>query len=114
MDRNRNRFYQQDLARTIQKQSDEMLEYLTHALNVHLNRGQNYSLSRSFLMIWMEKCSFASMFNRTFSSIEHIQVTFPSMIDLSLDDAAVVSFRVRSDVFFNVPAILLLMDLGDH
>ena len=93
----RNAFYQKQMADQVQRQVDEATSLLTDALSLHLNVGQNFTMSTSSTFLTLGKVSMDSFSRRLLSQVPGGQVLLPSaLFSTNLTSNRPVSSRVRS------------------
>ena len=92
--KNRNAYYQKQVAVQVLNQVEETTSLLTDALNVHLNIGQNFTVSTSSTFFTLGKVSLESLTNRLFPQVGSAQVQLPTILHSNQTSTAAVSFRV--------------------
>jgi len=91
IEKNRNLYYQKQVANQIITQSTETISLLTAALNIHLNIGQNFIMNTSSIFMLLETISFQSLSNKFIQQIENTQIHLPSTIN---NNNSTISIRV--------------------
>jgi hypothetical protein len=89
--KNRNLYYQQQIANQIITQSIETISLLTAALHIHLNIGQNFTINTSSVFMSLETTSMESLSNKLIQQIENTQIHLPSTIN---QNNSIVSIQV--------------------
>lgn len=95
MDRNRNIFYQKELAKEIIDQTSAILSLVTQSLNIHLNLGQQFQLTNPSLVVSLETLTLSSLSKKEIQPIPGVQLRFPSTINASTSTNGSTSVRVR-------------------
>ena len=90
----RNAFYQKQTGDQVLKQADETLSLLTDALNIHLNIGQNFTVTTSSTFLVLGKASMGSLSNRMIPQVAGGRVRLPSTLYSNQTSNSTVSFRV--------------------
>ena len=92
----RNAFYQKQMADQVQRQVDEATSLLTDALSLHLNVGQNFTMSTSSTFLTLGKVSMDSFSRGLLSRVPGGQVLLPSVLfSTTLTSNSPASSRVR-------------------
>ena len=93
----RNAFYQKEMANQILRQVDEATSLLTDALSVHLNVGQNFTMSTSSTFLALGKVSSGVLLShRRLSQVAGGTVLLPSNLFSTNQTSNIpVSSRVR-------------------
>ena len=92
----RNAFYQKQMADQVQRQVDEATSLLTDALSIHLNVGQNFTMSTSSTFLTLGKVSMESFSRGLLSQVPGGQVLLPStLFSTNQTSNSPVSSRVR-------------------
>jgi hypothetical protein len=92
----RNAFYQKQMADQILRQADEATSLLTDALSIHLNVGQNFTMSTSSTFLALGKVSMDSFSHGLLSEVSGGQVLLPSnLFSTNQTSNSPVSSRVR-------------------
>ena len=102
IEKNRNRFFHEQLSIEISRQSDETIDLLTNALNVHLNIEQNISFHNPNALMSLGMIPIGSLSDQILSPlISNGSIRLPRMFfsDLSNNNSDVISFRVRQLIF---------------
>ena len=95
----RNAFYQKQMADQILRQADEATSLLTDALSIHLNVGQNFTMSTSSTFLALGKVSAESFSRRLRSQVAGGTVLLPSNLFSTNQTGNIpVSSRVRLSV----------------
>ena len=93
----RNAFYQKEMANQILRQADEATSLLTDALGIHLNVGQNFTMSTSSTFLALGKVSMDSFSRRLLSQVPGGALLLPSaLFSANQTSNSPVSSRVRS------------------
>ena len=94
-EKNRNRFYQQQLVTRIQQQAAEVMSLVTKTLQIHLNRGQNLVMNTSSAFISVESISPSSLFEKVIRPVGNTYMRLPSNVILAIDNSTTIAIRVR-------------------
>ncbi|CAF4274604.1 unnamed protein product, partial [Adineta steineri] len=78
IEKNRNIYYQKQLANQINSQVTQIISLLTSSLNIHLNIGQSSLMNTSQSFISLETISIASLKDRLVKQVENAQFSIPS------------------------------------
>ena len=96
--KNRNIYYQQQLAGQISAQMTELTSLLTSTLNINLNIGQNFTLKTSQIIMTLETKSSQSLVNQFTKVIGNGQVQLPNNFTSYLGTNEKISIRVSLHV----------------
>ena len=95
----RNAFFQKQIAEQVQRHVDEATSLLTDALSIHLNVGQNFTMSTSSTFLALGKVSAESFSHRLLSQVAGGTVLLPSNLFSTNQTSNIpVSSRVRLSV----------------
>jgi hypothetical protein len=94
IEKNRNIYYQKQMANQIEAEVTKTRSLITSALNIHLNIGQNMTMNLSSVFMSLERISFQSLTNKLINQIENAQIYIPSNFHSNLNDNKPVSLRV--------------------
>ncbi|CAF1124779.1 unnamed protein product [Adineta steineri] len=97
IDKNRNIYYQKQLANQINSQVTQMISLLTSSLNIHLNIGQSSLMNTSQSFVSLETISIASLKDRLVKQVENAQFNIPSDFILNTTSNSSISLRSRVD-----------------
>ncbi|CAF4101668.1 unnamed protein product, partial [Adineta steineri] len=97
IEKNRNLYYQKQLANQINSQVTQMISLLTASLNIHLNIGQSSLLNTSQSFVSLETISIASLKDRLVKQVENAQFNIPSDFILNTTSNSSISLRSRVD-----------------
>ena len=95
IEKNRNRYYQQQLVNRIQSQTIEILALVTKSLQIHLNHGQNLRVNGSSAFVSIESISTGSLSSKVIRSIENTYMRLPSNMTLAVGNSTSIAVRVR-------------------
>ena len=87
VEKNRNRYYQQQLANRTRSQTTEILALVTKSLQIHLNHGQARRINSSSVHVSVESVSPGSLSNKVIRSIENTYMRLPSNMTLATGNA---------------------------
>ncbi|UJR17142.1 hypothetical protein I4U23_004038 [Adineta vaga] len=90
IEKNRNVYYQKQLANEIVSKTKEIISLMTLSLNVHLNREQSLVLNTSEVLMSLERTSFESLVNK---QIGNAQINLPSTIQTEFNTNQTISIR---------------------
>ncbi|CAF1470214.1 unnamed protein product [Adineta ricciae] len=93
MQKNRNIYYQQQLAGQISTQMTELISLLTSTLNIHLNIGQDFHIQTSQVIMTLETKSSQSLANHFTKTIGGGQVQLPNNFASYLGTNEKISIR---------------------
>ncbi|CAF4361876.1 unnamed protein product, partial [Adineta steineri] len=99
IEKNRNLYYQKQLANQINSQVTEIISLLTASLNIHLNIGQKYRMNTSQSFVSLETISIQSLKDRLVKQVENAQFSIPSDFILNTTSNSSISLRV---IFYNL------------
>ncbi|CAF4003433.1 unnamed protein product [Adineta steineri] len=97
IDKNRNIYYQKQLANQINSQVTQMISLLTSSLNIHLNIGQSSLMNTSQSFVSLETISIQSLKNKLVKQVENAQFNIPSDFILNTTSNSSISLRSRVD-----------------
>ncbi|CAF4156054.1 unnamed protein product, partial [Adineta steineri] len=97
IEKNRNIYYQKQLANQINSQVTEMISLLTSSLNIHLNIGQSSLMNTSQSFISLETISIESLKDRLVKQVENAQFNIPSSYILNTTSNSSISLRSKVD-----------------
>ncbi|CAF1545398.1 unnamed protein product, partial [Adineta steineri] len=97
IEKNRNIYYQKQLANQINSQVTEMISLLTPSLNIHLNIGQKSIINTSQSFVSLETISIQSLKDRLVRQVENAQFHIPSDFILNTTSNSSISLRSRVD-----------------
>ncbi|CAF4146964.1 unnamed protein product, partial [Adineta steineri] len=97
IEKNRNLYYQKQLANQINSQVTEMISLLTASLNIHINIGQKYRMNTSQSFVSLETISIQSLKDRLVKQVENAQFSIPSDFILNTTSNSSISLRSRVD-----------------
>ncbi|CAF4139161.1 unnamed protein product, partial [Adineta steineri] len=97
IEKNRNIYYQKQLANQINSQVTKMISLLTSSLNIHLNIGQSSLMNTSQSFVSLETISIASLKDRLVKQVENAQFNIPSDFILNTTSNSSISLRSRVD-----------------
>ncbi|CAF1460939.1 unnamed protein product [Adineta steineri] len=97
IEKNRNVYYQKQVANQINSQVTEMISLLTSSLNIHLNIGQSSLMNTSQSFVSLETISIASLKDRIVKQVENAQFNIPSDFILNTTANSSISLRSRVD-----------------
>ncbi|UJR25703.1 hypothetical protein I4U23_007054 [Adineta vaga] len=91
--KNRNSYYQNELANQIMIQMKELITLITSSLNIHLNIGQDFIVDTSQVLMSLETKSFESFSNQFNKQIGNGQIQLPLNFNSFLNTNEKVSIR---------------------
>ncbi|CAF0785734.1 unnamed protein product [Adineta steineri] len=97
IEKNRNIYYQKQLANEINSQVTEMISLLTSSLNIHLNIGQSSLMNTSQSFVSLETISIQSLKDRLAKQVENAQFNIPSDFILNTTSNSSISLRSKID-----------------
>ncbi|CAF4272596.1 unnamed protein product, partial [Adineta steineri] len=97
IEKNRNIYYQKQLANQINSQVTEMISLLTSSLNIHLNIGQSSLINTSQSFVSLETISIQSLKDRLVKQVENAQFNIPTDFILNTTSNSSISLRSRVD-----------------
>ncbi|CAF3869870.1 unnamed protein product, partial [Adineta steineri] len=98
IEKNRNIYYQKQLANQINSQVTQMISLLTASLNIHLNIGQKYRMNTSQSFVSLETISIQSLKDRLVKQVENAQFNIPSDFVLNTTSNSSISLRSKIDL----------------
>ena len=100
IEKNRNLFFQQQLATDISTEMNQASSLLTSMLNLHLNVGQNFNVNTSQVIISLQTFSFDSLTSN--ESVSNNGITLPSsvLINTTGQQSTMISIQVSLFFFF--------------
>jgi hypothetical protein len=98
IEKNRNRFFQQQHANQISSETRETIDLLTNSLNIHLNLEQNLTFETPNAFMTLGTVPMQSLSNRILSPLVNSPIRLPKHFSSSsLNNQSSVSFRVCLD-----------------
>ncbi|CAF4200745.1 unnamed protein product, partial [Adineta steineri] len=97
IEKNRNLYYQKQLANQINSQVTGMISLLTSSLNIHLNIGPSSLMNTSQSFVSLETISIQSLKDRLVKQVENAQFSMPSDFILNTTSNSSISLRSRVD-----------------
>ncbi|CAF0947824.1 unnamed protein product [Adineta steineri] len=97
IEKNRNIYYQKQLANQINSQVTQMISLLTSSLNIHINIGQKYLMNTSQSFVSLETISIESLKDRLVKQVENAQFNIPLDFILNTTSNSSISLRSRVD-----------------
>jgi hypothetical protein len=94
IEKNRNIYYQKQLANQISTQTTQTMALLTSTLNIHLNLGQNLTTNTSSVFMSLETISTTSLSNKLIEQVGNAQIQIPSNFEINSTDDNSISLRV--------------------
>ncbi|CAF1618524.1 unnamed protein product, partial [Adineta ricciae] len=91
--KNRNIYYQKQLANQINVQMTKLITFLTSSLCTHLNIGQDFHIETSQVVMSLETKSSQSLSNPFTKQIVNGQIQLPSNFDIYLNNSEKISIR---------------------
>ncbi|CAF1533194.1 unnamed protein product, partial [Adineta steineri] len=98
IEKNRNIYYQKQLANQINSQVTQMISLLTSSLNIHLNIGQSSLINTSQSFVSLETISIQSLKDRLVKQVENAQFNIPSDFILNTTSNSSISLRSKIDL----------------
>lgn len=96
--KNRNKYYQKQMASRVNTAVSETMSLITSALNMHMNIGQNLLIDSSTIFMSIERTSAASLANKIIDQVGGAQIRIPSTLTLITNDNTSISLRVRQKI----------------
>ncbi|CAF1386372.1 unnamed protein product [Adineta steineri] len=97
IEKNRNIYYQKQLANQINNQVTKMISLLTSTLNIQLNIGQSSLVNTSQTFVSLEPISIQSLKNKVIKQVENTQFNIPSDFILNTTSNYSISLRTKID-----------------
>ncbi|CAF1546243.1 unnamed protein product [Adineta steineri] len=97
IEKNRNIYYQKQLANQINNQVTKMISLLTSTLNIQLNIGQSSLVNTSQTFVSLEPVSIQSLKNKVIKQVENTQFNIPSDFILNTTSNYSISLRTKID-----------------
>ncbi|CAF3624741.1 unnamed protein product [Adineta steineri] len=97
IEKNRNIYYQKQLANQINSQVTQIISLLTSSLNIHLNIGQSSLMNTSQSFVSLETISIESLKDRLVKQVKNAQLNIPSDFILNTTSNSSISLRSRVD-----------------
>ncbi len=94
IDKNRNIYYQKQLANQIIHQMNQTIGLLTSALNIHLNIGQKLIMNTSEVFMSLETIAMDSIFNKQIQQVGQAKIRMPSNFSYRRNQNETISIRV--------------------
>ena len=91
IDKNRNTYYQTQLANQVHEQQTKIILLLVSALKFHLNINQNFTINTPEISMLLARMLFESLLNKQF---ENGEVFIPSQMNSTLNNNDVILFQV--------------------
>lgn len=101
IEKNRNLFFQQQLATDISTEMNQASSLLTSMLNLHLNVGQNFTVNTSQVIMSLQTFSLDSLTSN--ESVTNNGITLPSsaLINMTRQQSTVILVQVSLFFFFH-------------
>ncbi|CAF4112645.1 unnamed protein product, partial [Adineta steineri] len=93
IDKNRNIYYQKQLANEITNKTNKIISLLTSSLNIQLNIGQNSTINTSQTFMSLSTISINSLSNKQIQQIDNAQFNIPSNININITNNSPISIR---------------------
>ncbi|CAF4256679.1 unnamed protein product, partial [Adineta steineri] len=97
IEKNRNIYYQKQLANQINSQVTKIISLLTSSFNIHLNIGQKSIINTSQSFVSLETISIQSLKDRLVKQVENAQFNIPSDFILNTTSNSSISLRSKID-----------------
>ncbi|CAF4165711.1 unnamed protein product, partial [Adineta steineri] len=97
IEKNRNIYYQKQLANQINSQVTQIISLLTSSLNIHLNIGQSSLMNTSQSFVSLETISIQSLKDRLVKQVQNAQFHIPSSFILNTTSNSSISLRSKID-----------------
>ena len=95
IDKNRNLYYQNQLAQQILNEYEETMRLISSSLNIHLNIGQSFVTNTSQAFMSIEAVSINSIANKLIRQSDDAQIQLPTNVVLNQSNDSTVLIRVR-------------------
>jgi hypothetical protein len=99
--KNRNIYYQKQLANEIMNKMNEIVSLLTLSLNIHLNIGQDIIMNTSQAFMSLETKSLEYLSNKLVKQVGNAQIEFPSSFNANISNNPTISIRVCLLLYFS-------------
>ncbi|CAF1615089.1 unnamed protein product [Adineta ricciae] len=93
IEKNRDLYYQQQLANEIRMKTNAMMLMISSSLDVQLNVKQTFVVNTSEVFMSQEKTSLASLFHKEINQSENSHIRFPSILQTNLNENQTISLR---------------------
>ncbi|CAF3807836.1 unnamed protein product [Rotaria sp. Silwood1] len=93
IEKNRNVYYQKQLANQIKNQVNEIIALSTSSLNIHINIGQNLTINTSQTFMSLETLSIKSLENKIVKQVANAHFDIPSSFTLNTTNISSISLR---------------------
>ncbi|CAF1347188.1 unnamed protein product [Adineta ricciae] len=93
IEKNRNLYYQQQLANEIRMKTNAMMLMISSSLDMQLNVEQQFVVNTSEVFMSQEKTSLASLFHKQINQSENSHIRFPSTVQTNLNENQTISLR---------------------
>ncbi|CAF0859705.1 unnamed protein product [Rotaria sordida] len=93
IEKNRNIYYQKQLANQIKNQVNEIIALLTPTLNIHINIGQNLIINTSQTFMSLETISIKSLEKKIVKQVANAYFDIPSNFTLNTTNISSISLR---------------------
>jgi DNA-binding protein len=94
IEKNRNLYYQKQMANTISTQTTETMSLLTSTLNIHLNIGQDLTINSSSVFVSLATTTIESLSNRLIEQVGNAHIQIPSTFQINSTNDNSISLRV--------------------
>ncbi|CAF1670733.1 unnamed protein product, partial [Adineta ricciae] len=94
IEKNRNRYYQQQLSNDIISKTNQIISLLTTSLNTNLNIEQSFVVNTSQVFMSLERRSFQSLLNKQMRAPANAHINLPSTLPISVNNNQTVSIRL--------------------
>ncbi|UJR08126.1 hypothetical protein I4U23_012402 [Adineta vaga] len=93
IEKNRNIYYQKQLANEIINQANEIISLLTFSSNIHLNIGQNLTINTSNAFMSLQTVSIDSFSNRMITQPSNSKFHIPSNMTINITNTSPILLR---------------------
>ncbi|UJR21041.1 hypothetical protein I4U23_024141 [Adineta vaga] len=93
MQKNRNTYYQKQLANKIMYQAKEIISLLSSILNIHLNIGQDIVMNTTQVFMSLETKSFDALLNKLIKQVGNAHIQLPQTFQSNMSNHSKISIR---------------------
>jgi hypothetical protein len=112
IEKNRNLYYQKQMANTISTQTTETMSLLTSTLNIHLNIGQDLTINSSSVFVSLATTTIESLSNRLIEQVGNAHIQIPSTFQINSTNDNSISLRVSLIVLISTMFVLFCLVNG--
>ena len=97
VEKGRNEYYQKQLANQLTTKVNEILSFLSSAMDIHLNIGQRSTINTANAFMSIETISADGLLNKNIEQVGHAQIQLPAQFNSNFNRNSTLSLRVCFD-----------------